>query len=117
MSLRFTEQEYAAYLRKGQPAPVSEKAWQDGVMRLLAAHGFMAYHAFDSRRSPHGWPDVAAIKPTGGILYLCELKTDTGQVTPAQAAWLEALGASTGVVAEVWRPSMLEDVVKRLRGI
>jgi hypothetical protein len=116
MVLRLTEDEYAAYLRKGQPAPMAEHVWQAAVMRLLKDAGYLAFHVHDSRRSPSGWPDVAAIKPTGGTLYLCELKTDTGQLTAAQAAWLEALGQCTGVVAEIWRPAMLQEICERLRG-
>ena len=115
MSLRWTEQELDHYLRRGQPAPVSERAWQSAVVRLLRQYGYMTFYVHDSRRSPHGWPDVAAIKPTGGTLYLCELKTETGIVTPAQTAWLEALGGCTGVVSEVWRPSALGEIVQRLR--
>lgn len=115
MSLRWSEEQLASYLRRGQPAPVSEGAWQAAVMRVLKGAGYMTYHTHDSRRSPSGWPDVAAIKPTGGILYLCELKTETGIVSQAQAAWLEALAGTRGVVAEVWKPSMVEDIAARLR--
>lgn len=42
--------------------------------------------------------------------------TDTGQVTLAQQAWLNALAGCSGVVAEVWRPSALQDIAERLRG-
>ena len=118
--MRWSETEYQAYLRfmrREQPAPVSEKAWQDGVMRVLKSTGHtLVYHTHDSRRSPSGWPDVAAIKPAGGTLYLCELKTDVGIVSEAQQAWLTALAGCTGVVAEVWRPSaMQETICERLR--
>ena len=119
MSVRWSQEEYDRYVRRGQPDPLpalTEAVWQGTIMRVLKDAGFMTYHTHDSRRSPSGWPDVAAIKPTGGTLYLCELKTETGIVSQAQAAWLEALGGCTGVVAEVWRPSMLQEVVDKLRG-
>ena len=119
MSVRWSEQALAAYLTRGQPDPlpaITEGVWQGTIMRVLKEAGYLAFHVHDSRRSPSGWPDVAAIKPTGGTLYLCELKTDAGQVTPAQQAWLTALAGCTGVVAEVWRPSMVEDIIERLRG-
>ena len=116
MSLHWTEEQYQHYLRRGQPPPISEAIWQGTIMRLLKQADYMAYHTFDSRKSPSGWPDVAAIKPTGGLLYMAELKTDTGQVPPAQQAWLQALGQCTGVVAEVWRPSAMEEIIERLRG-
>ena len=114
--MRWTEEEYRRFLRHGPGVPLTEDAWQSAVIRLFKQHGYdHVYHTHDSRRSPSGWPDVAAIKPTGGTLYLCELKTDTGIVSQAQAAWLEALGGCTGVVADIWRPSMLSEVVERLR--
>lgn len=119
MTLRWSEQDLEHYVRRGQPDPlpaITEAVWQATIMRLLKDAGYMTFHVHDSRRSPSGWPDVAAIKPAGGTLYLCELKTETGQVTPAQQAWLEALAGCTGVVAECWRPAMLQEIVETLRG-
>jgi hypothetical protein len=49
-------------------------------------------------------------------MYAVELKTDVGQLTQAQEAWLAALAGSTGVVAATWRPSMGEDICRTLRG-
>jgi hypothetical protein len=118
MSLRWTEDQLAQYLRQGQPAPVSEKAWQRTVQRLLDQHGYAyRYHTWDSRRSPSGFPDLIAVHHLAGRpLLAVELKTDVGQVTPAQQAWLTALAGCTGVVAEVWRPSSLERIIQQLRG-
>ena len=121
MSLRWSQADYDAYqrfLRREEPAPVSEKAWQDGVMRLLAAHGYsLRYHTWDSRRSPSGFPDIVAVHhEPGHPLLAIECKTDTGQVTAAQAAWLTALAGCTGVVSAVWRPSALEAICATLRG-
>lgn len=120
MSVRWSEADYTAYrrlLRREAPAPLSEKAWQDGVMRLLAAHGYAyRYHTWDSRRSPSGFPDIVAVhREPGHVCYAIECKTDTGQVTPAQAAWLTALAGCSGVVAEVWRPAQLQEIAARLR--
>ena len=118
MTLRLTEEEYARYLRRGLPPLVSEKAWQQAVVQLVRQHGYgLSYHTFDSRRSPSGFPDLIAVhREPGHPCYAVELKTDIGQVTPAQQAWLEALGGCTGVVAEIWRPAMLQEVVEKLRG-
>lgn len=115
MTVRWSEQDLQEYLHRGQPAPVSEGVWQATIMRVLKDAGYLAFHVHDSRRSPSGWPDVAAIKPAGGTLYVCELKTDTGQVTPAQAAWLEALAGCTGVVSDIWRPADMPSIIERLR--
>jgi hypothetical protein len=94
---------------------LSEAAFMSAVVRLAREHGWLWYHTHDSRRSPSGFVDGVLAK-AGQPLYLVELKTDTGQVTPAQAAWLEALAGCAGVVAETWRPSALDEIVKRLRG-
>ena len=122
MTVRWSEEEFALYMRhmginrpRRQPAPISEGVWQATIMRVLKDAGYLAFHVHDSRRSPSGWPDVAAIKPTGGTLYLCELKTETGIVSQAQQAWLTALAGCTGVVAEVWKPAMLQEIAARLR--
>ena len=118
MSLHWTEDDYARYLRRGQPAPVSERAWQSAVVRLLRQHSYAyVYHTWDSRRSPSGFPDLVAVhEQPGRDLLALELKTDVGQVTPAQQAWLTALGQCTGVVSEVWRPQDMDAIVAQLRG-
>jgi hypothetical protein len=116
--MRLSEEAYAAYIRRGQPAPVSEAAWMSAIRRLAKDAGFtFQYHVFDSRRTVYGWPDlVLCHREPGYPLYLIEAKTDVGRLTPAQAAWLEALQGCTGVVAEVWRPAQLQEIVERLCG-
>jgi hypothetical protein len=94
---------------------LSEKAFMAAVVRLAREHGYMVYHTWNSKKSPEGFPDLVCAR-AGSPLLAIETKTDAGQVTPAQAAWLEALAGCTGVVSEVWRPSMLSEVVERLRG-
>ena len=115
MTVRWSLDDYHAYLRRGQPAPVSEATFMAAVVRLARQYGWMAYHTHNSKRSPEGFPDLVLAR-AGSPLYAVELKINTGQVTPAQAAWLEALAGCTGVVAEIWRPSGWEEIVERLRG-
>ena len=115
MGLRWTEDQLTAYLRRGQPAPISEAAFQSAVVKIARANNWLWYHTHDSRRSPSGFVDGVLAK-AGSPLYLVELKTDVGQVTPAQAAWLEALGGCTGVVSAIWRPKDLEEICRTLRG-
>jgi hypothetical protein len=118
VSRRWSEEDLARYLHKDQPAPLSEAAFQQAVIRLAKDAGYsFTYHVFDSRRSVWGFPDLVLVhREPGHPLYMVELKTDTGQVTAAQAAWLEALAGCTGVVAEIWRPADLDAIVQRLRG-
>ena len=115
MAARWSEEELHRYLNRGPSGMVTEHAWQAAVMRVLRQSGYLAFHVHDSRRSPSGWPDVAAIKPTGGILYLAELKTDSGVVSQAQQAWLHALAQCTEVVSGVWRPNNAQEIFSLLR--
>ena len=117
MSLRWSEADVARYLHKGQPAPMTEAVWMAIIRRLAKDAGYsFQYHVWDSRRTVYGWPDLALVnREPGHPCYLIECKTDVGQVTPAQQAWLEALQGATGIVAGVWRPSMLDTIVAQLR--
>ena len=126
MSVRWSEDEFALYMQhrgihRAQTQPVSEKAFVQAVITMARKRGFLAYHTYRSTKSAEGFPDlILAPGPTiieaGHPLYAIECKTDVGQVTPAQQAWLTALQGCTGVVAEVWRPQDLEDIIERLRG-
>jgi hypothetical protein len=87
------------------------------VVRLAREAGYtFAYHTYRSTKSLGGFPDlILCHQEPGHVCYAIECKTDTGQVTKAQQAWLEALGQCTGVVSEVWRPSALDTIIERLR--
>jgi hypothetical protein len=117
MSLRLTEAEYAALVRRSQPVPpvLAEAVFQAAVVQLAKDCGWLVYFTKNSHNSPSGYPDLTLAK-AGQPLYICELKREDGQVTKAQAAWLEALGQCTGVVADIWRPAQLQEIVERLRG-
>ena len=92
----------------------SEAAFQMAVVKLARSNNWLWYHTHDSRRSPSGFVDGVLAK-AGQPLYMVELKTDAGQVTPAQAAWLTTLERCAGVISEVWRPSMWEEIGAKLR--
>ena len=61
-----------------------------------------AYHTYDSRKSPRGFPDVVAAGP-GGVLF-SELKSQYGDMSPDQTAWKYMLLAA-GATWHLWRPS------------
>lgn len=63
--------------------------------------GLLTFHAFDSRRSEPGFPDLVIVGSDG--LLFRELKTDRGRLTRAQQTWLDTL-YRTGADATVWRP-------------
>ena len=64
--------------------------------------GLLTFHAFDSRRSEPGFPDLVLVG-SGGILWR-ELKSDRGRLTADQRTWLDRL-QDAGADAAVWRPS------------
>ena len=62
----------------------------------------LAYHTYDSRKSPAGFPDWV-ICGRAGVLYR-ELKREGEDPTPRQQEWLDGLTAA-GQDADVWRPA------------
>jgi hypothetical protein len=92
---------------------VTEKDFTQTVRELARLCGWLEYHTHDSRRSPSGFPDCIFVRR--GRMIAAELKSDTGRVSPDQAAWLEALGAVEGVEVDVWRPSMWSAIEEALR--
>ena len=116
--MRWSEDELTRYLQRDPRGRIiSEKAFQAAVQRLLRLYGYhFLYHTFDSRRSPSGFVDLlCAHEQPGHPLLALELKTDTGQVTAAQSAWLAALSQCTMIHTAVLRPSTLEAFVAQLK--
>jgi hypothetical protein len=94
---------------------LSEAVFQAAVIELAKQHGWLCWHAYSAKKSAAGYPDLTLAK-AGYPLICAELKTDTGQLTRAQQAWLAAIEGSTGVVSAVWRPAQWSEIVERLRG-
>ena len=124
--MRISESEYHHLLaQSGQPLPqdVQEKRFLAQVVRLARDLGYVAYHVLDSRGSTAGFPDVVLADPIpsgrrpGGDLpiFMCELKTQRGKLTHEQELWLRSLDGKR-VVAEIWRPGDMAEIVARLRG-
>ncbi len=90
---------------------MTESAFERMVLSLARLGRWRTFHARPGRtargwRTPvsgdgKGFPDWLFVR--GPVLLVRELKTDTGKVSPEQAAWLDALLA-TGQDARVWRP-------------
>jgi hypothetical protein len=85
---------------------VSEKAWQGQVVELARMLGWRHFHAFDSRRSPSGYPDLTLVRDR--VVWV-ELKSESGKPSAAQRSWLDALEAA-GAEVYLWKPSDLEEV-------
>jgi hypothetical protein len=118
--MRWSEEEYAAYLRRGQPPAVTEAAFLAAVLKLARTSGWMAYHTYRSTKSAEGFPDVvaaataSAIRPLGRLLF-AELKTETGIVSQAQQAWLSTLQGIESIECYVWRPTDWEEIIRIFR--
>jgi len=94
-------------------AELSEKDWQRQVVELARLVGWQhVYHTHDSRRSAHGFPDLALVRER---LILVELKRETTRPTDAQTDWLTALAAA-GAEVYLWRPSDLDEIGQILAG-
>lgn len=87
----------------------TEAQLQNHVIQLAKALGWEHFHAYDSRRSPAGFPDLVLVHPRKRICLVRELKTEKGTFRPKQENWIEGLHAA-GVDAGVWRP---RDVVSQ----
>ena len=92
---------------------LTERQWQQRVVDLAQLRGWRHFHAYSSRRSPAGWPDLALVRT--GRLVLAELKTERGRVRPEQHVWLEQLATVAGVEVHLWRPSDWPQVQQVLR--
>ena len=123
----WTLEQYAAY-QAGQHVPrfltmdasAPEEDLEERLRQLCEATGHYRYHTRKSTGSTPGWPDDAIVHPEGDIgggstLFLWELKTATGQVSPAQRRWLEALEKVTRVEVGVYRPCDWEIILEKLR--
>lgn len=91
---------------------MSEKQFQQQVVDMARALGWMAYHTHDSRRSEPGFPDLVLVRER--IIY-AELKSETGKPTLEQLSWMEALKVA-GAEVYLWRPSdacEIEETLKR----
>ena len=94
-----------------------EKVFQQAVVTLAKLNGWLVYHTHDSRKSEPGFPDLVLVHPRGQCLFV-ELKSETGKITKAQGAWLEALlGVKGRPRTYLWRPAdwrsgLIEDLLR-----
>lgn len=93
-----------------------EEKLQAALLEVLKDLGFdFRYHTHDSRRSEEGFPDVVAINPREGILWVAELKGLKTKTTPAQLAWLDAWrSVKRVIVPDVVHPADYDRAVDQL---
>lgn len=96
-------------------APVeTEESFQAAVIDLARHAGWLVWHAYDSRRSSPGFPDLTLVNPPAGRVIFAELKTQRGRVRPEQRTWLWALEKCPSVEVALWRPSQWDEIVAAL---
>ncbi len=78
---------------------MSEKEWQDQVIKLATRLGWMCYHTWNSQHSAKGFPDTVMIRRNR--LIVAELKSEKGTLTLPQTLWLEAF-RSCNIETYVW---------------
>jgi|SRR5215471_6112510 len=103
------------------PPQMSERDLQASVIQLARLLHLLTYHTHDSRHSAAGFPDLVIV---GRSVLFVELKSASGLLTKAQAAWRDAL-RDTGAAWAEWRPRdwysgdirrALEDLMYRADG-
>lgn len=85
-------------------ATLTEAQWQRQVVEWATRAGYRVFHAYDSRRSAGGFPDLCLVK-TGRPVIFSELKTISGRLSPQQKVWLDELAQCPGTLVRVWRPT------------
>jgi VRR-NUC domain len=100
----------------------TERQFERAIVELAELNRWATYHTFDSRRSNPGFPDLVLAR--SDRLIFAELKSDTGRVSKAQEAWLDALRFVAEAVRSltgewfirvvVWRPCDWKMIEKEL---
>ena len=105
-----------AHIRDGK-VMLSERDFQGQVLKAAEALGWLSFHAFDSRRSSQGFPDLVLVRPPR--LLFVELKSEKGKLSPDQEVWMDRLGrvetAGAGIECYVWRPADFDELARVLR--
>ena len=84
---------------------ITESQFQQSVIDLARAKGWLVYHTWRSDNSAPGFPDLTMVRRER--LVFAELKVNSNKPTPAQEQWLTALAAVQSVdtvQVYVWTP-------------
>lgn len=107
-------------------APISEKLFQEQILRLAQINGWKRFHPLAVRdykggyrtalAGDKGFPDLVLARATtsqrlGGLIF-AELKSETGRIGIEQIEWSEHL--APWAEWYLWRPRDLDAIVERL---
>lgn len=101
---------------------VSEKLFQEQVIKLARMNQWMVFHASPSSPRPGVWksdgkgfPDLVLVsnsRPSRGVIF-CELKTAEGKLSAEQEDYARAL-INAGTEYHLWRPRDIDNIAARL---
>lgn len=106
-------------------ASVTETAFQEQIFQLLHLNGWKVAHFRVAKVGKNwmtpvaadgkGWPDIFCVHAATGDKIAVELKKEyNSPIRPEQAQWLAWLEAC-GIECTVWRPSMIDEIIVRVR--
>jgi hypothetical protein len=81
----------------------TEADFQQRIIQIAQASGWLVYHTHDSRRSQPGFPDLVLVHAGRRLTLFRELKKETGVLSPKQREWIHEL-TEAGQDVAVWRP-------------
>ena len=107
---------------KRKPMTVSEKLFQDQVIKVARMQQWLVFHASPSSPRPGVWrtygigfPDLVLVStsiPSRGVIF-CELKTAEGKLSPEQEKYARCL-INAGIEYHLWRPRDIDIIADRL---
>lgn len=98
---------------------MSEDELLTGLTDALTLAGWRWFHMRRSDaaivQGSQGWPDLFAVHPTRRLALAMETKSDSGRLTPDQAAWLAMLDL-VGIPAVMVRPDDYDRMLNVILG-
>jgi hypothetical protein len=101
---------------------VSEKLFQDQVIKIAKMQQWLVFHASPSSPRPgvwrsdgNGFPDLVLVStsvPSRGVIF-CELKTADGKLSAEQEKYARYL-IGAGIEYHLWRPRDIDVIADRL---
>ena len=94
--------------RRALNRSIPEAEFMQNIIDQATLRGWLVFHAYDSRRSRRGFPDLCLVR--GDVALFLECKTEDGRTTKEQEQWIERLGHVKRVRAGFFRPTDLNEI-------
>jgi|TARA_R110000868_G_scaffold9611_3_gene47409 hypothetical protein len=96
---------------------MTESEFKDIIVSVAKRYGWLIHHDLPAQNSRGRWgthiqgdvgfPDLVLLHPVSGKLYIVELKSDKGKLTPGQKRWMMAF-ENAGIYNTVLKPNDME---------